>query len=304
MTDTKSSGLDVFAFPGSESAANALARNLQAPLHPITVHRFPDEEALVTLPDRHDADTAVIVCSLDRPDAKLAALLFAADQARCQGINRLGLVAPYLAYMRQDKRFHAGEAISSRTFASVLSHHFDFLVTVDPHLHRYSTLDEVFTIPSSVVSAAPAVAEWIAAKVERPLLIGPDSESAQWIEATAKLIDAPSCVLQKTRRGDADVSVSIPDIAAYRCHTPVLLDDIISTGRTMAAAVRQLVGAGGPAPVCIGVHAIFADDAYRMLCASGGGATVTCNTIVHVSNEIDVMPLVAAAIRALEQDQS
>src|SRR3546814_1718571 len=74
--------------------------------------------------------------SLDHPYAKVLPLLFAADTARDLGARRIVLVAPYLAYMRQDIRFHAGEAVTSRTFAAILSRHLDWLVTVDPHLHR------------------------------------------------------------------------------------------------------------------------------------------------------------------------
>jgi ribose-phosphate pyrophosphokinase len=82
-------------------------------------------------------------------------LLFAADTARDLGARRIGLVAPYLAYMRQDIRFHAGEAVTSRTFAAILSRHLDWLVTVDPHLHRYHELSEIYRIPTQVVHAAP-----------------------------------------------------------------------------------------------------------------------------------------------------
>lgn len=62
--------------------------------------------------------------------------------------------------MRQDKRFRPGEAITSRTYARLLSSSLDFLVTVDPHLHRWHSLDELFAIRTRVVAAAPAIAGW------------------------------------------------------------------------------------------------------------------------------------------------
>ncbi|HEY9102211.1 ribose-phosphate pyrophosphokinase-like domain-containing protein, partial [Chitinimonas sp.] len=94
----------VLAFPGNEVAGAALAMHWGAPALPVKLHRFPDGETSVTLPTELEGRCVVLVCTLDRPDEKLAALLFAADAAREMGAVQVGLVAPYLAYMRQDKR--------------------------------------------------------------------------------------------------------------------------------------------------------------------------------------------------------
>jgi phosphoribosylpyrophosphate synthetase len=80
--------------------------------------------------------TVVLACSLARPDEKTLPLLFAADAARDLGAAKVLLAAPCLAYLRQDRRFHAGEAVTSRSYAALLSRAFDALVTADPHLHR------------------------------------------------------------------------------------------------------------------------------------------------------------------------
>jgi len=141
-------------------------------------------------------------------------LLFAADTARDLGARRIGLVAPYLAYMRQDIRFHAGEAVTSRTFAAILSRHLDWLVTVDPHLHRYHELSEIYRIPTQVVHAAPFLASWIKRNVARPLIIGPDLESEQWVSQVAADADAPFLVCEKIRSGDRHVTISIPNAPA------------------------------------------------------------------------------------------
>src|SRR3546814_4004529 len=85
--------------------------------------------------------------------------------------------------MRQDRRFQLGEAVSSKSVARLVSATFDRLVTVDPHLHRYPALSTLYTIPDITLHAAPALADWIAAHVEAPLLIGPDEESEQWVRS-------------------------------------------------------------------------------------------------------------------------
>jgi ribose-phosphate pyrophosphokinase len=174
---------------------------------------------------------------------------------------------------------------------------FDRLVTVDPHLHRYGALDEVFTIPSRLVAAAPRIAAYVSGRVERPLLIGPDAESEQWVAAVASALGCAHVILTKTRRGDRDVSVSaLPGDIAWRGVTPIIIDDIVSTGRTMIEAVGELRRAGAAPPLCIGIHAVLAGSAEADVRAAGASAFATCNTIAHPSNAIDVLDLVGSAL--------
>jgi ribose-phosphate pyrophosphokinase len=128
-------------------------------------------------------------------------------------------------------------------------------------------------------------------------VIGPDGESEQWAAEVARGAGAPWLVLEKTRRGDRDVTVSVPDAGRLGGRTPVLVDDIISTARTMIAAVAHLVRLGStPPPVCVGVHAVFAGDAQAELQAAGAARIVTTNTIAHPTNAIDIVPAIAAAL--------
>src|SRR3546814_5690813 len=87
----------------------------------------------------------------------------------------------------------------------------DWLVTVDPHLHRYHELSEIYRIPTQVVHAAPFLASWIKRNVARPLIIGPDLESEQWVSQVAADADAPFLVCEKIRSGDRHVTISIPN---------------------------------------------------------------------------------------------
>lgn len=289
----------LLVFPGNEGLARDLLAALPARMDMLELHRFPDGESMVTLPPIEPGSDVLVLCSLDQPDSKLAPLLFTADTAREYGAARVALVTPYLAYMRQDKRFHEGQAVTSRTFAAVLSRHFDALVTVDPHLHRYHALAEIYTIPALNVSSAAAIAAWVHREVAKPVLIGPDEESAQWVEAIAALEGLPSTVLTKIRHDDFNVEVSLPDAHLWTGHTPVLVDDIISSAHTMIAAIGSLSKCGFPGAVCIGVHGLFAGPALDELRAAGASRIVTCNCVPHASNAIDVMPAVAAGLRQL-----
>lgn len=176
------------------------------------------------------------------------------------------------------------------------------MITVDPHLHRIHDLNEVYSVPSRVVHAADPVAAWIGRKIKRPVLIGPDSESWQWVSDVAGRANAPFTVLEKTRRGDRDVEVSMPELDRWRDHTPVLVDDIISTGRTMIETLGHLKRLGLPPAVCIGVHGVFAGEAFEEIQQAGAAQVVTCNTIPHESNAIDLTaPLGAALIDLLDE---
>lgn len=201
------------------------------------------------------------------------------------------LVSPYLPYMRQDKVFHPGEGVSSVDFAKLLSDMFDEIVTVDPHLHRFHSLKELYPIPAITRSATEPIAAWIKTHVKKPFIIGPDSESEQWVKCVAQSCNAPYTFLNKTRLGDKQVEISIPENSYTESHTPVLVDDIISSGKTMIETILQLKKRGVRAPVCIGVHGIFAGNAYEELKNAGAAAIVTTNTVPHPSNQIDISGL-------------
>ncbi len=286
----------VLALPGGSVLARRLARLLRCDWSALALHRFPDGETLVRIDAPVAGRCVVLAGSLNQPDGKTLPLLFAADAARELGARQVGLAAPYLAYLRQDLRFAPGEAVTSRSYGRLLSGSLDFLVTVDPHLHRWNSLGDVYAIRTEVVAAAPRIARWLRANVPLPLLVGPDEESRQWVAEVARLADAPSTVMTKERRGDRDVVVTMESCEGWPGRRPVLLDDIVSTGATLAAAARALRQAGLPAPLCIGVHALFAPDAMAQLERAGVTRVVTCDSVPHPTNGIGLTALVARAV--------
>ena len=289
----------IVALAGNEDLATRLAGGLGAELASTVFRRFPDGESYV----RFDTDVAgrsvILACTLDRPDEKFLSLMFAAMNARDLGAARVGLAAPYLAYLRQDKRFKSGEAVTSALFSRLLSAGIDWLATIDPHLHRLSALDAVYPIETRALHAAPLIARWIANNVSHPLLIGPDAESDQWVGAIAAECAAPYVVLEKRRRGDRTVDISVPDMRPFQDRTPVLVDDIISSARTMIQTLFQLKTVGMKPAICVGVHAVFGGEAYGELRAAGAARIATTNTIPHDTNDIDVTPLLVDAVRSL-----
>ena len=286
----------IIPLPGNEKFAASLVKAGGSPMGQLQTRRFPDGETYLRLLSNVAGRCVNLVCTLADPDAGFLRLIFAADAARALGARQVNLIAPYLAYMRQDKRFNPGEAVASRSFARLVSSTFDRLITVDPHLHRYPALSALYDIPADTLHAAPLLADWIAAEVKTPLLIGPDEESEQWVSAIAARIGAPHTVLRKIRHGDNDVEIALPDLAPWRGRQPVLVDDIASSGHTLVEAARLVARQGLPRPVCAVVHGLFAGDAYQRLVAVAD-RIISCDSVPHESNAISLAPLIAAALR-------
>lgn len=286
----------VFALPGNEVLAKSIASAIKADLGESVIRQFPDGETYVRVLSEVKNRKIIIVCTLANPDEKLLPLYFLSKTLKSLGAECTSLVVPYLAYMRQDKLFNNGEGITSEYFASLISGFADTLITIDPHLHRRHSMSEIYSIPCKVIHASTLISAYISDHITNPLLIGPDAESEQWVSEVAKNANAPFIVLEKIRSGDRDVKVTVPQVEKFKNHIPVLVDDIISTARTMIETVRHLKNAGMKAPVCIGVHAVFAGNAFEELKKSGVDKIVTCNTIPHSSNEIDITELISKAI--------
>jgi ribose-phosphate pyrophosphokinase len=282
----------VLPMPGNEEMAAALAMRQSAELGALEIRRFPDQECYARIASDVGGRDVDLVCTLARPDPQILGLIFAANTARELGAASVNLIAPYLAYMRQDQRFRKGEAISSIHFANLLSGAFDSLVTIDPHLHRRRDLGEIFAIPTRVEHAEPLIADWIGDHVVRPLVIGPDSESEQWVSAVAERAGAPHVVLGKRRLGDRQVEIIAPDLHQWTMHVPVLVDDVASSGGTMIEAARQLREQGLSKPFCVVVHALFAQDSFQALC-DVSEQVVSTDTVPHASNAISVAALLA-----------
>ncbi|MGE3320181.1 MAG: ribose-phosphate diphosphokinase [Candidatus Berkiella sp.] len=252
------------------------------------IHYFPDGESIVRLNTAIDGHEILLIANLVDPNPKLFPLIITAETARQLGAKKVHLFVPYLPYMRQDMQFHANEGITSRYFAKIISQYFDSLLTIEPHLHRWHDLTDIYSIPATALHPYLPICAWLKDHIAKPLLIGPDRESEQWISRIAKLMDAPFVVFDKVRHGDKHVEISSPSLASFAGFHPVIIDDVISTGHTMLKILRYLHNNDFKENSCIGVHALFADDAYEQLKAAGATNIITCNSITHPSNQIDL----------------
>jgi len=285
----------VLGFDDYMAPAQRLAAHLAVHCERIAVHRFPDGESRVTVPVPLPADVA-ICRSLDHPNDKLVELLLAAATARKHGARTVSLVAPYLCYMRQDVEFAPGEAVSQRIVGRLLADHFDAVVTVDPHLHRVATLAEAVPAKSAIaLSAAGLFGDYLQQRDPDAMLVGPDEESAQWLAAAARGHRFETAVCRKVRRGDRDVAINIPSVRLAG-RAVVLVDDMASTGTTLAVAARRCLELGARTVDVLVVHGLFVGDAIADLRRAGVRHVWSTDSVLHPTNVLPLAPLLADAM--------
>ena len=286
----------ILGYPDYQQQTKQLAKLLDMPYGLINVHAFPDGESKVQLPPTVPPHI-YLFRSFKYPNTKLIELMLTCETARLMGVERITLVAPYLCYLRQDIAFHPGEAVSAIIVGKFISNYVDDLITVDPHLHRINKLSDVFNVKKAInSSAAPLIATYIQQHIKDPLLIGPDEESAQWLEQLSKSYPFETVVGKKIRTGDRNVSVSLPPYE-YLNRNIVLVDDMISTGHTISEAAVEAFLSGANSVSCIVTHSLLNHEDYHHLRDIGIKALWSTDSIPHITNKIELAPLLAQVIR-------
>ncbi len=284
----------IFSINNSHDLAQTIAKKLKAKYAKLVVDDFPDKELYLRYPVNVSNKAIVLVESFQPvPDWSLYTVFFAARTARDLGAKKIILVAPYLAFMRQDKRFNPGEAVTSKIMAELLNYSIDHIITIDTHLHRYNSLRDVFNIPAKNLTANSLIADYIKKTIKNPVIVGPDSESYQWAEQIASEINAPCTVLEKTRFSSRKVAVKIRDSLDFANRAVVIVDDIISTGHTVVEAAKAVKKLGTKTIIVIGVHGLLIENAVSRLKQADVDKIITTNTIKSSTNVIDVSSILA-----------
>ncbi|MDH5328068.1 MAG: ribose-phosphate diphosphokinase [Gammaproteobacteria bacterium] len=284
-----------------QEQARLLSQHLGIERAQIQVHYFPDGECRITLPEMSARQLILLRC-LDHPNSKLVELMLAAGTARRLGCKDLTLIAPYLCYMRQDAAFKPGEAISQEIIGKFLSDHVDQLITVDAHLHRISELHQAVPAHRALnITAAQQIGRFIAQQIDKPVLLGPDSESQQWVHSAAEPGQLPWFVADKQRLGDRRVQIQLPDMPVKQRNI-VIVDDMASTGETIMQAALLLQQRGAASVSCALTHALFDDNIYSKMRQSGIQAIWSCNTVSHPTNRVDITPLLAQAWFSVQKE--
>ena len=284
----------ILGFSDYELQAKNLATTLNVEYATVDIHCFPDGESKLTLPVNLPAN--IVFCrSLDQPNKKLVELMLAAQTARQLGARELTLVAPYLCYMRQDKAFNPGEAVSQTIIGQFLAQHFDALLTVDAHLHRINKIQEAVPVRQAInLCAAELIGEFSKTRIENPLFLGPDEESTQWVQAAAKTGNFQYAVAQKKRMGDRNVTITLPNIS-FAQRNVVIIDDMVSTGQTVIETAKLLAQNDALAVHCAFTHALFYAQVTEHMQQAGIQNIWSTDSVQHSSNQISLANILAAA---------
>lgn len=283
----------------SVSLAKAVARKLNVTYSPLTINYFPDHEVYIKFNTNLKNKTVVLVHSFQpHPQASLVRILFAAATAKDLGAKKIILVAPYLAYMRQDIRFKPGEAVSSRIMANLCNTFLDKIITIDPHLHRFHSLKSLFIIQAKALTANALLGEYIKKQFRKDaVIIGPDGESYQWAKSIAQKAKLPFTILEKKRYSSRRVAVKMKKTINITGKKLIIIDDVISTGHTIAEAAKLAKKAGAAKITAIAVHGLLVENAVRKLRKAGVTKIITTNTIENATNNIDVSSLLAKELK-------
>lgn len=285
----------VFAYPGNEHLSQKICDKKGYEHGQVVWRNFPDNESYVRVKSDVKNKNVIVLCSLNNPNEKIIPLIFFSRILKEHSAKNCILISPYLAYMRQDNVFNEGEGVTAKYFADILSNYFDQLITIDPHAHRLH-LSDIYKIPTVVIHSVEAIADYLKNEKEECVLIGPDSESQQWVKPISEKIDIPFIVVSKKRISDEDVQLNLPDISQYEGRKAIIIDDIISSGATICQLSELLCEKKINKIEVIVIHPIFSPTVEEKVYKAGVNKIVSCNTVQHETNAMDISLLIAKAL--------
>jgi len=270
-----------------------IAKKLNSRHSALIVDEFPDNELRIRFNGKPKDKKIFLVQSFyGNISDCIVEVIIAAKTARELGAGKIALVAPYFPYLRQDKRFHSGEAVSQEIIAGLIGKYFDAVFIMDPHLHRTKKLEQIFKINSKKMTANNLIVDYIRKHIQNPVIIGPDEESYKWAKDVAEMLGVESRILKKKRYSSYHVEVRLNEKIDLSNKNTVIVDDIVSTGHTILETAKILRKLGAKRIYCICVHGIFISNALANLKKSKIEVIAT-NTIPNPVAKIDVSGVMA-----------
>ncbi len=277
--------------PGSSSIAlsRQLASELNRDIAPVEITRFPDDECYVRL--HSEVPSEVIIVQNTYPDRNIMELFLLQNAAREAGAQHIITVIPYYGYCRQDKKFQEGESISARKLAHLIQQDSDLVITLDPHK---PILDAFFDIPLLMPSAIPVIAHFFHNK-KIDIVLAPDKGALQRAQDTAVLLNSGYDYLEK-KRLSGDKVIMESKTLDVKDKNVLVIDDIISTGGTMALAIHNLKKQEATAVYAACSHGLFIGQAVTKIMAAGCTQLISTDTLESPYSHVSVAPVIAEAL--------
>lgn len=281
----------VISLPSDPGLGRGLARSLQAGYSDVTYKVFPDGESYLRFPEILEDEVMLVLTSYPDQNRSLLELFFSAELLSSKGIERIYAVVPYLAYSRQDKEFLSWEIVSGRAILKIMrSLGLKKLFVVDFHSEK---LSEEFSDLLINVLPVKTFGRYLRENVEEPyILIAPDTGASKRVKLVAEFLNKDYVVIRKLRdRVTGEVAHELPEDMNVRGFNTVIIDDIISTGGTIASIARYLVSKGVRKIYVLASHGLFVSDSLDKLRVSGVSKVVVLNTVKHhlTSNLIEYL---------------
>jgi ribose-phosphate pyrophosphokinase len=255
-----------------------------------TYKRFPDDEFYVRLHD-NIAGQDVLIVQTAYPDQKIVELFLIQDAVHDAGAKKITVVLPYFGYSRQDKKFEEGEAISARAIAQHISLHADCVITVDPHKEH---ILRFFTVPAYSCSAVSTIAQYLKEK-HIDFILAPDKGAKERAREAAALVNCEYDYLEKTRIDASTVKITPKKLDARGKHVAII-DDIISTGSTMAHSIKELKKQGAKSVSVACTHGLFVGGAKDKLLAADCDEIISTDTIESEFSKVSAADCIAETL--------
>ena len=271
----------------ARTIAEDISKELQQPLIEVTYKRFPDDEFYVHILDDVKGEDVLIV-QTTYPDTKIVELLLMQDAVYEAGANEITVALPYFGYSRQDKKFENGEPISARAIAEHISLHADYVITVD--LHKEHLLD-FFNVPAYSCSAVVEIAKYLKEK-DVNFVLAPDKGAKKRAQQAAGIIGCEYDYMEKTRIDGTTIKIKPKNLDAKNKNVAII-DDIISTGGTMAKSIRELKKQGAKKVSVACTHGLFVGGAKEKLLSAGCDEIISTDTIEDEFSKVKTAPCIA-----------
>lgn len=301
-------GLRIVSGSANPMLAHGVAAELDAAPGEGPLERFPDGELRPAVGDVRGDDVYVVQPTGPPVNDNLVELALLIDACRRAGAERITAVLPYLGYARQDRRTGTGQPIGARVSMEVLAAvGADRAVVLDPH---NPAIEAMSPVPVDVLTALPDLAGTL-----RPLvppgavIVAPDLGAVQLAERCAALLDGTVAVVRKARRSGTEVVAAdlVGEVAGRRT---AVVDDMISTGGTVEAAVQLLRTRGAdPEIVVAALHGVLAGDCIERLADLRLERLLLTDSVTPVDttpvpSEVHrLAPLLAEAVGRMHRDE-
>jgi ribose-phosphate pyrophosphokinase len=270
----------IFSGTSNRDLAGKIAKNLNLKLSNLEVFVFPDGEKRVRVLDKVLDEDIVVVQSTSTPvDENYMQLFFIIDALRRNGSKSVTAVIPYFGYQRQDHMFREGEDVSVKVIAEILDKlKLDKLIAVDLHTIKIA---EAFSAPVSHLSGLPIFAKTIKENGwnEDSILVTPDMGGIRRIKILSGMLnDMPFAVIEKNRDLTTG-KVSAEKLEGEIRKRVIIVDDMISSGNTIAVAAELLRKNGAEEIYVFATHAVFSEKAPEILQDADVNAVYVTDTV-------------------------